>query len=102
MVARGQTGADRPRLPLGSSSGASWASHCHPSAPPYAPHPHPPVAHPQAEAVRRYAIIVSAHGSHSVGLAYIRPCTVLLELLSPSWLLPLFSGLAVSVSTPPQ
>ena len=50
----------------------------------------------QAEAVRRYAIIVSAHGSHSVGLAYIRPCTVLLELLSPTWLLPLFSGLAVS------
>ena len=62
----------------------------------------PTPTHPQAEAVRRYAIIVSAHGSHSVGLAYIRPCTVLLELLSPSWLLPLFSGLAVSVSTPPQ
>ena len=50
----------------------------------------------QTMAVRRHQIIVSTHGSHSVSLAFIQPCTVVIELLSASYLLPMFGELAIA------
>ncbi len=48
----------------------------------------------QAHRVREYDIIITTHGSHSVSLAFIKPCTVVLELLHDSYLVPMFGQLA--------
>ena len=42
----------------------------------------------QAAHVRTYDVIVTTHGSQSVSLAFIRPCTVFIEILSADYLVP--------------
>ena len=49
----------------------------------------------QAEEVRQYDIIITPHGSQSVGLAFIRPCTVVIEVLAAKYLVAMFSDLAI-------
>ena len=49
----------------------------------------------QALAIRKYQIIITTHGSHSVSLAFIKPCTVVIELLGEGYLVTMFSQLAI-------
>lgn len=50
----------------------------------------------QAELIRRSEIIITPHGSQSVSLAFIRPCTVLVEVLAGAYVVTLFSDLAIN------
>ena len=49
----------------------------------------------QALKVREYDVIISTHGSQSVSLAFIRPCTVFLEILNEEYLISMFGQLAI-------
>ena len=49
----------------------------------------------QVEAIRKYEVIISPHGSHSVSLAFVRPCTVLVEVLAGAYLVTMFGELAI-------
>jgi len=50
--------------------------------------------HAQATRIRQFQIIITTHGSQSVSLAFVRPCTVVVEIVKAGYLVTLFGQLA--------
>jgi Glycosyltransferase 61 len=54
--------------------------------------------HEQARAIHTADVILSPHGAQLANLAYIRPCTVVVELFPPGYYLQLFQSLVVAAN----
>ena len=51
----------------------------------------------QALAIRQQDVIITTHGSHSVSLAFLKRCSVVVEILAERYMVTLFSQLATEV-----